>query len=949
MKSFRSGLIHLRYPGKVFTILPDNPHARKKVAKTPKGAVQQRAAKSYEEARAECERNVQRIVKECRRVNQKYRDPHFDIEWDLKSKRRNCLDGLARELQGGSPKGVKRVTDIFEKPQFYINGPTAGDVRQGRDGDCYLMAALCGLGNMEGLIDKVCVARDEVVGVYGFVFHRDGEWQFFLVDDKLFLRAPDYDEGHEERAVWDDIIRGDSEEEYRKVHQTGSRALYFASCSDENETWLPLLEKAWAKAHGDYSSIDGGFTGEAIEDLTGGVTSEFYSTDILDKDAFWNDQLLKVGKEFLFGCATGFFSNWLDRTGQAPPRERQGISEQHAYSIMDAVELKGQRLVKLRNPWGRKEWDGKWSDGSKEWTAEWMQLLKHEFGNDGIFWISYEDLLKKYQHFDRTRIFGPEWHITQQWTSVHVPWSADYHRTRFSLNLQKESPVVIVLSQLDETYFAGLEGSYSFDLQFRVEKDGDDENDYLVRSHGNYAMNRSVSTDITLEAGTYSILMKITARPNNNSDIDDALPNYAEDRREKLIQMGLSYDLAHAKGIILETERDKQEREEREKSRKARDRERMKKEMRERAKKDWTKRKALHKREKTWQGKKSRSGAQRAAQGRPLEDEDENADSMDAADGSERDNGGEPLVIRSFSGEVIEMPSRRPPAVPETASPDAEQDSIWEAVSGSAAERSLLSESATDERTKNEAAQDAKQDSVAAAVSRDAYSPPASASAADKLVRPLSEVIATADAEDEHQLEHPPTPTIQINGVDAVTDVKPLPTLPPLAPAEADLSRTQVETNVKLDSPLALEQDRDRDRDVEDAASETDSFPDFDWQTDLDMESDFDSDDRAARRRQRRPPRVPRDPSPGSARSDDGEGIYREPWNAVCVVGLRVYSLVSGADLTLEVIRPSIDEDEDDEKLEAVLDWDDAAKGAEVESFKSAGGRVEENEEHIID
>src|SRR2546423_1277353 len=114
-----------KYPGKVFTILPDNPHTRKKVAKAPRGAVQQRAAKSYEEARAECERNVRRIVKECRRVNQKYRDPHFDIEWDLKSKRRDCLDGLARELQGGSPKGGKRGTDIFENPQFYINGTTA--------------------------------------------------------------------------------------------------------------------------------------------------------------------------------------------------------------------------------------------------------------------------------------------------------------------------------------------------------------------------------------------------------------------------------------------------------------------------------------------------------------------------------------------------------------------------------------------------------------------------------------------------------------------------------------------------------------------------------------------------------------------------------------------------------------------------------------------------------
>jgi len=62
--------------------------------------------------------------------------------------------------------------DIFEKPEFYINGPTAGDVRQGRDGDCYLMAALCGLGNMDGLIDKVCVTHDQAVGVYGFVFFR---------------------------------------------------------------------------------------------------------------------------------------------------------------------------------------------------------------------------------------------------------------------------------------------------------------------------------------------------------------------------------------------------------------------------------------------------------------------------------------------------------------------------------------------------------------------------------------------------------------------------------------------------------------------------------------------------------------------------------------------------------------------------------------------------------
>lgn len=100
----------------------------------------------------------------------------------------------------------------------------------------WFMAALCTLGNKEGLIERICVARDEEIGVYGFVFFRDFEWRSEIVDDKLYLTKPDYDESHIERVLWEDRERIASEEDYRNAYQSNSGALYFAQCSDPNET-----------------------------------------------------------------------------------------------------------------------------------------------------------------------------------------------------------------------------------------------------------------------------------------------------------------------------------------------------------------------------------------------------------------------------------------------------------------------------------------------------------------------------------------------------------------------------------------------------------------------------------------------------------------------------------------------------------------------------------------
>lgn len=101
-----------KFPGKVHTILPQNVYAKAKARHTPKGAVHGQAAqKGYEQAKAECQATVDKIAKECRRVNMRYRDPHFDIEFDLKQKHRvrDCLEGFVCAEEEFKPDSVKRV------------------------------------------------------------------------------------------------------------------------------------------------------------------------------------------------------------------------------------------------------------------------------------------------------------------------------------------------------------------------------------------------------------------------------------------------------------------------------------------------------------------------------------------------------------------------------------------------------------------------------------------------------------------------------------------------------------------------------------------------------------------------------------------------------------------------------------------------------------------------
>ncbi|WZH47119.1 Calpain [Fusarium acuminatum] len=728
----------------------------------------------YERAAEECRRKVEKIIKECKRVNMRYRDPGWDLDWDLKYEKGHCLNNLGTQKfelnrttllssKAAVPKAVKRVHEIFEKPTF-MKDVSGGDVKQGSLGDCWIMAGLTALAGVPDGLQRICVAYDTKIGIYGFVFCRDGDMQ---------------------RDLLQQIDREDNENVYRKTYQTGSKALFFAQNRDQNETWVPLFEKAYAKAHGDYASLAGGWIGEGVEDLSGGVTTELLTSDILDIDEFWDKEMSRVNDEFLFGASTGLLEHGYG--------ERNGISEGHAYVVMEARTLKsGQRLVKLRNPWGKVRkgiWEGAWSDGSKEWTAEVQEEIDHKFGSDSVFWISYEDLIRKYSHFDRTRLFRDrDWRCCQRWIGVDVPWKAAYHE-KFHIKVTQDSPIVLVLSQLDGRYFKGLQGQYSFRLHFRLHyEDSPNAEDYIVRSHGNYLMERSVSVELPdLAAGNYVVYLKVTAeRDSGAQSVEQVVKREASKRteNEKLAQVGYAYDLAHSKAW-----------------------DHMDKVTKLRQKKDQQKasgcrqkeRRRIQRRRAEWEAEQSRL------------DEEFNAKVR-----AERQQMKKERLAKAETEKASEAEKKA-------------QEADDEALSKKAEEMKLSAEDKDEPVVVNDHHKDLDDAVISVSTGSPHFTP--------------KSIESTADAAGEKE------------------EVPPVSGGPPPAPIEEE-------------EPLPV-----RSRPAYDSAGESSDSPVEDW------EALYSSDDMA-----RKPRLTQANPAAAQDEWDSEEEKMPEPWNAICIVGVRVYS-----------------------------------------------------------
>jgi hypothetical protein len=612
---------------------------------------------------------------------------------------------------------------------------------------------------------------------------------------------------------------------------------------------------------------------EGVEDLTGGVTTELLTSDILDTDEFWNNEILKVNEEFLFGCSTGLLDGGYGT--------RNGISECHAYVIMEARELStGERLLKLRNPWGKGKkgnWEGPWSDGSKEFTPEAQKELNHKFGNDSVFWISYQDLLRKYQHFDRTRLFmdSPDWRITQKWISVEVPWKAEFEQ-KFKIVLKKESPVVLVLSQLDDRYFEGLQGQYTFRLQFRLhEVDSPGDDDYIVRSHGNYLMERSVVTELkSLKAGTYTVFVMVVAdRNTNRPSVEDVVKSQCRRRvdNEKLAQVGMSYDIAHSKGATYMASKAA--------ARKAHDKAKAREARIVLRRKNWERRQ-LSREIVRKQEKKNREKRERK----------ETKDSAEAKDKAEREPKDKAIQTEDVKEVFVEKEDKG--------------IQTEDRVTSSAESDKTIILTGLEAQSSNETDKGVQTDYFSASESQESSETPKSSSIADSTGHELVRIPLM------HSVGPPP---------------------PPPPPGSYGPRRKGSVPNRSYPRGPPQRQQYI----ISDGESSASPISDFD-----DMYSDDDPTLRP------RPTMNTGVTPPGSKSrgkdSDDEDGP--EPWNAICIVGLRVYS----KDEQLEV-RVHEEDDDDSEKAEIVDKEDQGSEADGGDEMKSGEKDTEKAEVESIE
>ncbi|KAI0984878.1 hypothetical protein GJ496_005122 [Pomphorhynchus laevis] len=211
-------------------------------------------------------------------------------------------------------------------PITVFNNPRPGDIIQGKLGDCWLIAALSLVSEVPSILFKIMVTKEyNALGMYQIRLCDRGLWKVFTIDDRFPVANYDF---------------------------------FVFTYAKRRQLFAALIEKAFAKMHGNYSALKSGRCDEGLQSLTGEPTEVLFLRSSSgrikrDYDNIWNRMVLARKRGYIMTCPASNpkLNNRIF--------DKRGIESNHAYSIMDVVlDNDGKsRYVILRNPWGNRRRD----------------------------------------------------------------------------------------------------------------------------------------------------------------------------------------------------------------------------------------------------------------------------------------------------------------------------------------------------------------------------------------------------------------------------------------------------------------------------------------------------------------------------------------------------------------------------------------------------------------
>lgn len=124
--------------------------------------------------------------------------------------------------------------------------------------------------------------------------------------------------------------------------------------------------------------------------------------------------------------------------------------------------------------------------------------------------MSYRDFLNIFTTIDRCRVFDASWSVASSW----IPYNVDPRSEgKFRIRLRHASDTVIALTQPDTRYYGAFNADFINTLSFHV-YDKDQQLIKRAKLTVPYSK-RSVSCELALEAGTYTVVPHVTREPTD--------------------------------------------------------------------------------------------------------------------------------------------------------------------------------------------------------------------------------------------------------------------------------------------------------------------------------------------------------------------------------------------------------------------------------------------------